>query len=508
MLAVVLSTGGVMPAAAQTGTSDYDTDADGLIEVSRLTQLDAIRYDRNGDGTTDDPSGASSYATAFPNAVANMGCPTAGCIGYELTADLDFGNDADNWAPIGSENAPFAATFDGNGYTISNLYIDRPDTHRIGLFGIIGSDSITRQVGLLNVSVVGNGGVGALVGYNNGGTVSASYATGTVSGNSSSVGGLVGNNSGVVIASHATTTVVVTGENNWSTGGLVGWNQGTIMASHASGAVSGINEVGGLAGVNADLGVIANSYAIGAVAGNDYIGGLVGVQARNAALSNSYATGSALGAGYVGGLVGGNFSGSVVTGSYWDTQTSRRNTSAGGVGKTTAELQSPTNQNPGIYTTWDTAVWNFGEPNQYPALRSVGTGVPAPITGEDYDADDDALIEVSNLAQLNAIRYDLNGDGVAVGQGRDAYTRAFPGAVAGMGCPTAICTGYELIADLDFDTNGNGKADAGDAHWNGGRGWAPITAFTATFDGGELTISNMSAAWSGQTMAASSEAVA
>ena len=29
----------------------------------------------------------------------------------------------------------------------------------------------------------------------------------------------------------------------------------------------------------------------------------------------------------------------------------------------------------------------------------------------DYDADDDGLIEISNFAQLNAIRYDLDGNG-------------------------------------------------------------------------------------------------
>ena len=315
LLAAVLSIVGVPPAAAQTGLTDYDADNDGLIEVSNLAQLDAIRYDLNGDGTADHLSDASSYVTAFLNAVANMGCPASGCAGYELATDLDFGNDAGNWVPIGDGTAPFTTTFDGNGHTISNLYIDRPNIHRIGLFGIIGSDSITRRVGLLNVSVVGNGVAGALVGYNNGGTVSDSYATGTVNGNASSVGGLVGNNSGVVVASHATTTVVVTDGNNWSTGGLVGWNQGSIARCYATGAVSGINEVGGLAGVNADSGTITDSYATGKVSGRNYIGGLVGVQARNASLANGHSIGTVSGISYVGGLVGLN-SVSTVTASY------------------------------------------------------------------------------------------------------------------------------------------------------------------------------------------------
>ena len=52
----------------------------------------------------------------------------------------------------------------------------------------------------------------------------------------------------------------------------------------------------------------------------------------------------------------------------------------------------------------------------------------------------------------------------------------FPDAAPGMGCLYRECVGYELDANLDFDTNGNGSADAGDAYWNDGEGWLPIGA--------------------------------
>ncbi len=140
-----------------------------------------------------------------------------------------------------------------------------------------------------------------------------------------------------------------------------------------------------------------------------------------------------------------------------------------------------------------------------------GVGVAHAQTGGDYDDDNDGLIEVRNLAQLDAIRYDLNGDGMrgAVSASDWArYTAAFPNAVSGMGCPQAGCTGYELRNSLDFDTNGNGQADSGDAYWNGGQGWASIGGFTfadfaplnttgtytATFDGNKddgYSISNL-----------------
>ena len=120
-----------------------------------------------------------------------------------------------------------------------------------------------------------------------------------------------------------------------------------------------------------------------------------------------------------------------------------------------------------------------------------------PPPAVDYDVDDDGLIEVSSLAQLNAIRWDLDGDGAAdvypadqhgrTGHDPDGATKlaaAFPDAVAGMGCPSDGCVGYELVADLDFDTNANGQADAGDAFWNGGKGWFPLMGGEAIRDEG------------------------
>ena len=85
----------------ESGT-DYDTDDDGLIEIASLTHLNAVRWDRNGDGSVDSAGDATSYGNAFPNAAAGMGCPdgpdmdqSADCVGYELTTNLDFDTDGD-----------------------------------------------------------------------------------------------------------------------------------------------------------------------------------------------------------------------------------------------------------------------------------------------------------------------------------------------------------------------------------------------------------------------------
>ena len=89
--------------------------------------------------------------------------------------------------------------------------------------------------------------------------------------------------------------------------------------------------------------------------------------------------------------------------------------------------------------------------------------------GYDYDADDDGLIEIRTLAQLDATRHDLNGNGVVTTfrlgtftiSDAAAFAAAFPSPFDRLGCGFDGCSGYELLADLDFDTNGNGIQMAG-----------------------------------------------
>ena len=301
------------PASAVDG--DYDHDNDGLIEVRTLAQLNAIRLDLDGDALVDTEV-LTEYLAAFPGALDGMGCPTDGCKGYELAASLDFDtngngeadagdaywNDSAGWEPIPSS---YYATFDGNGYTIANLYIDRPDAeYPIGLFGVFGRflkhGAAIRNVVLDGVDVTGNDDVGGLVGLNYG-AISGSTVSGTVTGNDN-VGGLVGANQGDINASIVSGAV----SGNDRVGGLVGgnFNVGDISGSTASGTVTGNGTVGGLVGWNYNGGAISNSTASGAVSGNDRVGGLVGL--NNGTVSGSAASGDVSGNDRVGGLVGSN----------------------------------------------------------------------------------------------------------------------------------------------------------------------------------------------------------
>src|SRR3546814_15771842 len=77
----------------------------------------------------------------------------------------------------------FTGGFDGQGHAIGGLTIDRSSADYVGLFGYQSAGTITR-IGLIDGSVTGHYNVGGLVGYRYGGSVSQSYATGSVSGNS------------------------------------------------------------------------------------------------------------------------------------------------------------------------------------------------------------------------------------------------------------------------------------------------------------------------------------
>lgn len=339
-LVVVLSLAGLTNLgsviAQATLDGDYDSDDDSLIEISYLKQLNAIRWDLDGDGEPDSSDDVGAYAAAFPGADPGMGCPNTGCTGYELTRDLDFDSSLSyssgaidtrwtggaGWLPIGFVESYFRATFDGNRHIISNLFINRSgrnDPGVVGLFGTSGGAGTIRHVGLVDVNVTGVDQVGGLVGSNSG-MISDSYATGAVSGNDY-VGGLVGlvgykiggtiNSGGMIGRSYATSTV----SGNNQIGGLVGYMFGTITNSYATGTVSGNDAVGGLIGSSLGDGTISGSYATGTVLGNDSIGGLIG-SSRYARTSVSYATGEVSGSDQVGGLIGSNGGSGIISASY------------------------------------------------------------------------------------------------------------------------------------------------------------------------------------------------
>ena len=219
-----------------------------------------------------------------------------------------------NFDPIGDGAIQFTGSFDGQGFTISGLTINRPSEWFVGLFGYAGSGVSINNIGLTGVNITGGSRyTGALVGWNPG-SVTNSYSTGSVTGNSE-VGGLVGSNLGSVTDSYS--AVIVDGHNN--VGGLVGQNLGSVTDSYSTGSANGNINIGGLIGYNINPGSVTDSYstasATGAAILNTYVGGLAGN--NTGSITNSYSTGNANGDGGIGGLVGLNQSS--IANSYYST---------------------------------------------------------------------------------------------------------------------------------------------------------------------------------------------
>ena len=288
-------------------------------------------------------------------------------------------NSGAGFAPIGGMGVgTFGGIFNGNGKVISKLTINRPGQDGVGLFGIVSGASdapdsyVVKNLGLTGCSVKGNNFVGALVGYNDkGSTVSGCFASGTivgsVTGTNGDVGGLVGMNDDTAMISNCYASCSVTGDNY--VGGLVGHSgYYKVTDCYATGPVHGQLNVGGLVGLNE--GMVSACYATGPVAGSNYVGGLVGCNSGGSTtngdlpgmVSDCYAAGAVTGNAWVGGLVGTSTNASTTTNSYWDMQTSGQATSAGGMGKTTAQMKQKA-----TFAGWDFAnVWRITENATYP----------------------------------------------------------------------------------------------------------------------------------------------
>lgn len=349
---------------------------------------------------------------------------------YALAQDLDAANTGYG-AALAGRTAQFAGTFTGLGHTIGHLSLVNAGTgsytQNIGLFGVVASAGMVRDIGLTNVnsSVAQPYNFGALVGLNYG-TVENAYATGamTMGAYSYRTGGLVGANFGSLTDVHAG-VLLTAGANVRTIGGLVGYNAGgaTIGNGYASGAIvvsnvgannfSGGEEIGGLAGRNygsisnayasgnvsaasggygttlvggllgGNDGALSNVYATGAVTGNSRVGGLIGQ--NTAAVTNAFATGAASGDSYVGGLVGYNVS--PVYGSFWLTGNNTAGFGSNNGADVTSSiglsslaqaksLSTYTNAGWSIDDVGGTAsVWRIYDGDSLPLLRSFLTGV-------------------------------------------------------------------------------------------------------------------------------------
>ncbi|MCF8358198.1 MAG: T9SS type A sorting domain-containing protein [Prolixibacteraceae bacterium] len=256
---------------------------------------------------------------------------------------------AEGWLPIGDDTTPFEGKFYGNGNKISGLYVNRPDSNYVGLFGAIGTpgeiNSLHIKMGLTS-EIAGNNYVGGICGRLRG-TISNCSLNGSLSGEFG-VGGIAG---------------------------LVN-NMGNIENSFTSGEIFCNNYGGGFVGYTSSNATILNCYShtnVNKTGGSECFGGFVGRHTQSS-IVNCYSTGWVkegstvqTNRGFAGRIDTGE--GYEMTGCFWDTETSGASSSAGeATGKTTAEMTTGALTYPNFYILegWDFKgacnedVWNIG----------------------------------------------------------------------------------------------------------------------------------------------------
>lgn len=362
---------------------------------------------------------------------------------WELGCNIDASNTTGwngglGFDPIGSPATEFKGSLDGNGYSISNLYINRPTETAVGLFGLAGATgdgAVCVNMTLDSPEVHGKGsGVGSFAGklvgiatnvYVIDGDV---YATPVAAHSCNQVGGFIGQIGSGSQVSFCGYEGTVTTSNGFKVGGFVGdfygvntdvwccYSNVTLVSNAPSDRP---DDIGGFVGYTygGAGSTISRCLSLGTVysAGYGpsypplYIGGFVGELgypgyvttisdcfsrvnvstvgqaiggfcgwAYSGTMDNSYSTGTATGVSSVGGFCG---SGSSATDCFWDTQTSGWPTSSCGTGKNTTEMK--------YESTFTSAGWDFdtiwdissGINDGYPFLRWAGS---APVDATQY----------------------------------------------------------------------------------------------------------------------------
>jgi hypothetical protein len=345
-----------------------------LVSISGLS-LASAQFS-GGNGTSGNPYLISS-ATDLAS-IAGTGYVNGGFY-FRQTADINIAGYT-NWTPIGTTTSQFNGFYDGNGKTISNLTITGTSTYR-GLFGFTNTTAVIKNLSLTSVSVAGGNFTSALVGQNRGKLNNCS-SQGNVTGRIPT-GGLVAYNlnTGIVINCHS--NCVVTGRN--TVGGLIGQNEGTVSFSYATGSLSsnsvsyttiggfvasnagnlsqcfatvnvsssviGVNG-GAFVGVNTSSGVIANCYSNGTVIvdedpGNEAVASGF-VVTNSGEVSNSYSRGTVAGSEVAGFAL---FNSGTINNCFWDEGTFGAIGSDGGTATSTANMQT--------ISTFTGAGWSF-----------------------------------------------------------------------------------------------------------------------------------------------------
>ena len=226
----------------------------------------------------------------------------------DLTEFLEDENPDQGWQPVGTKSAPFKGILDGNGKTISGLWINRSNTSYVGLFGYCYYATI-KNLTIKDAEINGNTYVGVISGYNYHGGVSNCILSGKVNG-VNYVGGCTGEAYYGFFNGISSSVDIIGGD---YTGGIAGLTSSiNISNCFVNSTISGINKVGGILGLeSSEYCKISNCGYVGSISGTSNVGGICGYtngytnNSSSSTIKGSYAVAYVRGTGEnTGGLIG------------------------------------------------------------------------------------------------------------------------------------------------------------------------------------------------------------
>ena len=328
---------------------------------------------------------------------------------YYLSNDIDASNTR-NWNegkgfdPIlkieGEEYLGFSGLFEGNGFSIKYIHIDRPENELVGIFGYVNGADI-RNINLSDIQINGGKYTGGFIGYatydelldkstnltnihiNNMEVIGKEWTGGMLGYSSASikecsVRGIIkseGSAAGIAGASRyakiQNCNAIVDVYGNGASG-IVGYSQTNIYECNSGGKLFG-KYCGGIVYMNFNSKIVdcfSNCYIDANISGG-YSAGLVGENQWK--VTNSYSTGKISGKGHLKGLIGlsswffpeipeaiNSFYDFETTGQYCGVLLDEY-----GVPKSTADMM-----NPATFENWDFEnVWWMVPGKTYPLLR-------------------------------------------------------------------------------------------------------------------------------------------
>lgn len=286
--------------------------------LTTIVSLSADGVPPSGTGTQADPFLIETLDNLLWMSTTGNGWLTGSH--YLQTADIDATetaewNDGAGYNPNcgAGEETFFHGVYNGNGHTISNLYINRPTVDQVGFFGAVSGAYITGLT-LSGVTIYGGNQCGGIAGYAEEGTnIVDCQVEGSIEG-LEYVGGIVG--FGWIDFTVQSCQVDAQVQGTYRTGGIMGYGYDDSYYGHpdeevvaeildcvSSGAVTGTRFVGGIIG-HAFRVNIQDSHSSCGVSGTSVVGGLAGFLSGSFNLYHSWFTGQIQAYSEYGGLYG------------------------------------------------------------------------------------------------------------------------------------------------------------------------------------------------------------